>query len=158
MIHILVVHGPNLNLLGEREVDVYGRVTIQEINQLLQREARSQKVRLKIVQSNHEGKIVDLVGMARRNFCGILINPAAYTHTSVAIRDALLASGVPAVEIHLSNIYRREEFRKQSLTAAACIGQVAGFGKESYILGLLGLINAIRTSQDQNEGKKSKKR
>ncbi len=136
---ILVIHGPNLNLLGTREVDVYGRVTLKEINLLLGREAALLGVKLKIVQSNHEGKIVDLIGEARGSFKGILINPAAYTHTSVAIRDALLAAALPTVEVHLSNIYKREDFRKQSLTAPACIGQVSGFGKDSYILGLKGL-------------------
>lgn len=140
---ILVIHGPNLNLLGQREVDIYGRVTIEDINEALAREARRCKVRLKIIQSNHEGGIVDLVGKARKNYDGILINPAAYTHTSVAIRDALMAASLPTVEVHLSNIYKREEFRHQSLTAAACIGQVSGFGKESYILGLKGLISSI---------------
>ncbi len=144
---ILVIHGPNLNLLGGREMAIYGRGTIQEINQTLQREARGKKVGLKIVQSNHEGKIVDLIGRARKQFDGILINPAAYTHTSVAIRDALLAAALPAVEVHLSNIYQREEFRRHSLTAPACIGQVAGFGKESYILGLYGLIHALNPAK-----------
>lgn len=136
---ILAIHGPNLNLLGQRETDIYGKVTIREINRALQEEARRLKVRLKIVQSNHEGKIVDMIGTAQGAFDGILINPAAYTHTSIAIRDALLAAALPAVEVHLSNISRREEFRQRSLTAAACVGQVSGFGKESYLLGLRGL-------------------
>ena len=139
----MVIHGPNLNLLGQREVDIYGRVTIKDINLALEKEAKRHKVRLKIVQSNHEGEIVDLVGKARKNYAGILINPAAYTHTSVAIRDALMAASLPTVEVHLSNIYKREEFRHQSLTAPACIGQVSGFGKESYILGLKGLISSL---------------
>jgi len=140
---VLVIHGPNLNLLGQREVDVYGSVTIKEINEALQKEAKTHKVTLKIVQSNHEGKIVDLIGQARKSFDGILINPAAYTHTSVAIRDALLAAELPAAEVHLSNIYKREEFRQHSLTAPACVGQVAGFGKTSYILGLRGLLQHL---------------
>ena len=143
MTKILVVHGPNLNLLGAREVGIYGRVTIKEINQALEREAKARKVVLKIIQSNHEGKIVDLIGKAPKSFDGILINPAAYTHTSVAIRDALLAAALPAVEVHLSNIYKREEFRQHSLTAPACIGQIAGFGKGSYILGLQALISSL---------------
>ena len=144
MKRILVIHGPNLNLLGGREVSVYGRVTIREIDQALRQEARARKLTLTIVQSNHEGKIVDLIGKAPKNFDGILINPAAYTHTSVAIRDALLAAALPAVEVHLSNIYKREEFRQQSLTAPACVGQVAGFGKDSYLLGLQGLVRALK--------------
>jgi 3-dehydroquinate dehydratase-2 len=145
---LLVIHGPNLNLLGKREVAVYGRVTIREINQALQKQAQHQKVRLTIVQSNHEGEIIDLIGQARNEFQGILINPAAYTHTSVAIRDALAASDLPAVEVHLSNIYRREEFRQHSLTAPACIGLVAGFGKESYLLGLDGLIRWLNKQKN----------
>lgn len=140
---ILVLHGPNLNLLGAREVSVYGKVTIKDINEALLTDAKELGLSLKIVQSNHEGKIVDLIGGARRKFDGILINPAAYTHTSVAIRDALLAANLPAVEVHLSNIYKREEFRQHSLTAPACVGQVAGFGKESYLLGLKALVHAI---------------
>ena len=141
---ILVIHGPNLNLLGQREVGIYGSQTIQDIDKALQKEAKTTGVSLTVVQSNHEGKIVDLIGKARKKFSGILINPAAYTHTSVAVRDALLACGLPAVEVHLSNIYKREEFRQHSMTAPACIGQVAGFGMESYLLGLRGLVSSIR--------------
>ena len=133
---ILVIHGPNLNLLGKREVDVYGTVTIDEINRDLKRIAQAKKVSLVIVQSNHEGEIVDLIGKAKGKFNAILINPAAYTHTSVAIRDAISAVSVPAVEVHLSNIYSREEFRHTSLIAPVAKGQVCGFGKMSYSLGL----------------------
>ncbi len=140
----LVIHGPNLNLLGAREPDVYGRVTIEEINAGLHEEAGACKVQLEIVQSNHEGDIVDLIGEARRKFQGLIINPAAYTHTSVAIRDALLASDIPAVEVHLSNIYKREDFRRTSLTAPACVGQISGFGKESYFLALRALVQLAR--------------
>jgi len=143
---ILVLHGPNLNLLGKREPEVYGQVTLKEIDRGLQKEAKARGFQLKIVQSNHEGKIVDLIGSAKSSYAGILINPAAYTHTSVAIRDALLASGLPTVEVHLSNIYKREKFRQRSLTAPACIGQVSGFGADSYWLGLRGLIHAIAES------------
>lgn len=143
--HILVIHGPNLNLLGAREVSVYGQVTMKQINTELTKVAAQLKVKVTFAQSNHEGKIVDLIGQAREKYNGILINPAAYTHTSVAIRDALLAAALPAVEVHLSNIYKREEFRQHSLTAAACIGQVAGFGKESYVLGLKGLVSSLET-------------
>ena len=140
---ILVIHGPNLNLLGEREPHVYGRVSLSKINQSIQSEAKKLGVRVKIVQSNHEGKLVDLIGKAKSLYDGILINPAAYTHTSVALRDALSACGVPAVEVHLSNIYGREEFRRHSLTAAVCVGQVSGFGEASYLLGLQGLVKSL---------------
>ena len=142
---ILVIHGPNLNLLGTREVNVYGRVSIRQINEELLREAAALGVSLKIEQSNHEGEIVDLIGKAPKTYGGILINPAAYTHTSVAIRDALLAAALPAVEVHLSNIYKREEFRQHSLTAPACLGQIAGFGKESYFLGLKALTSSLKS-------------
>jgi 3-dehydroquinate dehydratase-2 len=147
MIKILVIHGPNLNLLGRREVQIYGRETIGQIDEALKKEAAQRNISLNIFQSNHEGKIVDAIGEANKQFQGILINPAAYTHTSVAIRDALAACGLPAVEVHLSNIYQREEFRQHSLTAPVCVGQVAGFGKESYILGLVGLIHFIKNKK-----------
>jgi len=146
---ILVVHGPNLKMLGTREVRVYGRVTLDEINRELKKEAQQLKVSLRILQSNHEGEIVDAIGSARNRVQGILLNPAAYTHTSVAIRDALQAAGLPAVEVHLSNIYGREEFRQHSLTAPACLGQVVGFGKESYLLGLRGLVSHIKKGQEK---------
>lgn len=143
-LNILVLHGPNLNLLGQRETSIYGKTTIQDINTELSDLAKKLKVQIKIQQSNHEGKIVDLIGKTSKKFDGILINPAAYTHTSVALRDALLAVNIPTVEVHLSNIYKREEFRQHSLTAPACIGQITGFGKESYILGLQALVNMIK--------------
>ncbi|UCD55612.1 MAG: type II 3-dehydroquinate dehydratase [Candidatus Omnitrophota bacterium] len=134
---ILVIHGPNLDLLGTREVGIYGEITIDEINGELRQAAKRGNVDIEIIQSNHEGEIVDIIGKAKKNkVCAILINPAAYTHTSVAIRDAIAASGVPAVEVHLSNIYAREEFRHTSLIAPVAKGQVSGFGKTSYLLGL----------------------
>ena len=142
---ILVIHGPNLNLLGQREVGIYGRQTIQDINKSLEKEARALGASVTIKQSNHEGAIVDAIQKARQKYAGILINPAAYTHTSVALRDALLACGLPAVEVHLSNIYKREEFRQHSMTAPACVGQVAGFGMDSYLLGLRGLLSSIQS-------------
>lgn len=134
---ILIIHGPNLNLLGSREPDVYGKVSIDKINSELLKIAKKNKVSLKIAQSNHEGEIVDLIGKSKKEkFSAIVINPAAYTHTSVAIRDAIAAVGVPTVEVHLSNIYAREEFRHTSLIAPVAIGQVSGFGVNSYMLGL----------------------
>ena len=140
---ILVIHGPNLQLLGKREPDVYGKVTIKEINAELEKEGKALGLKLTIVQSNHEGEIVDLLGKSSKQYQGILINPAAYTHTSVAIADALRANSIPAVEVHLSNIYAREDFRKHSLTAPACVGQITGFGVQSYILGLRALVGII---------------
>jgi 3-dehydroquinate dehydratase II len=155
---ILVVHGPNLQLLGEREVSVYGKVTLKQINEALEREAVELGVELEILQSNHEGAIVDRIGGARREFLGVLINPAAYTHTSVAIRDALAACGLPAVEVHLSHIYKREDFRQHSMTAPACIAQVTGFGKDSYLLGLRGLVAFASKSNSVPSSKKTVKK
>lgn len=133
---ILVIHGPNLGLLGKREVGVYGTVTIDEINAELKKKAKSLKTSVTIMQSDHEGEIVEAIGRAGNKFDAILINPAAYTHTSVAIRDAISAVQIPAVEVHLSNIYAREEFRHTSLIAPVAKGQVSGFGMQSYLLGL----------------------
>ncbi len=143
MKNILVIHGPNLNLLGQREIDVYGKVTIDDINNDLKKLAKTKKAVLTIVQSNHEGEIVELIGKSKGKYGAILINPAAYTHTSVAIRDAISAVNVPTVEVHLSNIYAREEFRRTSLISAVAKGQICGFGKMSYILGLEAAISLI---------------
>lgn len=140
---ILVIHGPNLNLLGKREVDVYGKTTIDTINKELQKIAKAKKVALTIVQSNYEGEIVDLIGKSKGKYGAILINPAAYTHTSVAIRDAISAVKVPTVEVHLSNIYAREEFRHTSLISPVAKGQICGFGKLSYTLGLEAAISLL---------------
>ncbi|UCE20487.1 MAG: type II 3-dehydroquinate dehydratase [Gemmatimonadota bacterium] len=136
---ILLIHGPNLNLLGRREMAVYGEKTLEEINAAVQDWAEQEGVKVKIVQSNHEGALVDAIGEAADWADGILINPAAYTHTSVAIRDAVAAVGVPAVEVHLSNIHAREEFRHVSLIAPVALGQISGFGTDSYLLGLQAL-------------------
>jgi 3-dehydroquinate dehydratase-2 len=133
---ILVIHGPNLDLLGRREPRVYGRATLKEIDARLRALAKKNKVHLTIVQSNHEGEIVDLIGKARAQYKALIINPAAYTHTSVAIRDAVAAAGIKTIEVHLSNIHAREEFRQTSLIAPVCVGQISGFGAESYLLGL----------------------
>lgn len=131
---ILVIHGPNLDLLGQREPKVYGKVSLEEINRNLKTLAKKAKVSLTAVQSNHEGEIVDIIGDSRGKFNCIIINPAAYTHTSVAIRDAIAAAGVQAIEVHLSNIYAREEFRQTSLIAPVVTGQISGFGAKSYEL------------------------
>jgi 3-dehydroquinate dehydratase-2 len=136
MIKILVIHGPNLDLLGEREPEVYGKVTLKQINTALRGRAKNKRVKLKILQSNHEGEIVSVIGKAKAEFDALLINPAAYTHTSVAIRDAIQASNLPTIEVHLSNIYAREEFRWKSLMSPVVSGGIYGFGINSYILGL----------------------
>ncbi|MBM3254986.1 MAG: type II 3-dehydroquinate dehydratase [Candidatus Omnitrophica bacterium] len=140
---ILVIHGPNLDLLGQREPAVYGRTTLKQINSELLKLAKKHKVSLKIVQSNHEGQIVDLIGKGKNKYLGLLINPAAYTHTSVAIRDAIAASSILTVEVHLSNIYSREEFRQKSLISPVAKGTIMGFGPKSYALGLLALLDLL---------------
>jgi 3-dehydroquinate dehydratase-2 len=145
MIKILVIHGPNLNLLGRREPELYGKVTIEGINKKLKGMAKKKKVSLEIFQSNHEGEIVDKIGRAKDKFDALLINPAAYTHTSVAIRDAILATDIPAVEVHLSNIYAREDFRHISLIASVAKGQISGFGIDSYLYGFDAAINLAKT-------------
>jgi len=143
---ILVIHGPNLNLLGTREPAIYGRLTLAKINQILKIQAKKARVALVIKQSNHEGAIVDLIGGAKKNkFQGILINPAAYTHTSVAVRDAIAACGLIVVEVHLSNIYSREEFRHKSLISPVARGTILGFGAKSYTLGLAALLDLTPT-------------
>ena len=140
---ILVLHGPNLNLLGTREPGIYGSVTLEEINTLLKAEADQLGVTLSHRQSNHEGVLVDAIHEARGNYQGILINAGAYTHTSVAVRDALAAVGIPTVEVHLSNIYQRESFRHHSFIAPVAVGQISGFGAESYRLGLNALVSCL---------------
>ena len=147
MIKILVIHGPNLDLLGKREPEVYGKITLKEINKSLQALAKRKKIQLKIIQSNHEGEIVSTIGKARGKIDAILINPAAYTHTSVAIRDAILASNLPCVEVHLSNIYSREEFRRKSLISPVASGGMYGFGLQSYTLGLNAAISLIKNNR-----------
>ena len=133
---VLVVNGPNLNLLGTREPGVYGRTTLAEIEARTQALGRELGLDVEFVQSNSEGALVDAVQAAAGSAAAIIVNPAAYTHTSIALRDAIAAVGLPAVEVHLSNIHAREEFRHTSLTAPACRGVIAGFGAEGYLLAL----------------------
>lgn len=133
---ILIIHGPNLNLLGEREPDQYGSVTMEQINGSLKKLAEELGVDIETFQSNVEGEIVNTIQNARGKFSAIVLNPGGYTHYSVAIRDAISAVKVPTIEVHLSNIYSREEFRQKSVIAPVCAGQIAGFGADSYLLGL----------------------
>ncbi len=141
---ILVIHGPNLNLLGRREPGVYGRTTLTQVNAQLQELAGKMDVELKILQSNHEGEIVSFIGDNADWADGIVINPAAYTHTSVAIRDAIAAVGLPTVEVHLSNVFSREEFRHFSYISPVSTGVICGFGAESYILAIKAIIGEIK--------------
>jgi 3-dehydroquinate dehydratase-2 len=141
---ILVLHGPNLNLLGRREPDVYGRTTLAEIDAALGAAAEDADAEIRSVQSNHEGVLIDAIHEATTWADGVLVNPAGYTHTSVALRDAIVAVGLPTVEVHLSNIHAREPFRRDSLISPVCIGQVAGFGATSYRLGLEALLEHLR--------------
>ncbi len=141
---ILVLNGPNLNLLGTREPEKYGTQTLADIENFISTEAKNLGVEVDFYQSNVEGELVNKIQEAKGNFDGIIMNPAAYTHTSVAIRDAILAVCIPTVEIHLSNIYKREEFRHTSMTAPACIGQIAGFGAIGYKLGLIAIVDYLK--------------
>jgi 3-dehydroquinate dehydratase II len=140
---VLVLHGPNLNLLGTREPSVYGSVTLQEINTQLMALAQQMGSEVETLQSNHEGVLVDAIQGALKNHQGLLINAAAFTHTSVAIRDAIAAIKLPTVEVHLSNIYQREAFRHHSYLASIAVGQISGFGANSYYLGLRALLTHL---------------
>ena len=142
---ILVLHGPNLNLLGSRENEIYGDLTLEEINKRIKKFAQEKGCVVEVYQSNHEGELVTKIQEAKGVVDAIVINPAAYTHTSIAIRDALAAAKIPTVEVHLSNIYRREEFRQKSLTAPIALGVISGFGATSYLLGLQALWEDILT-------------
>lgn len=133
---ILIINGPNLNLLGTREPEIYGKTTLKDIETELKNRAEKLNVEIECFQSNHEGEIVDKICGAKGKFDAIIINPAAYTHTSVAIRDAFAAIDIPAIEVHISNVYSREEFRHNSLIAPVVVGQIAGLGIQGYLLAL----------------------
>lgn len=141
---ILIVNGPNLNMLGTREPEKYGSKTLTQINDELKKFANQNGVNVEFFQSNVEGEIVSAIQGAKGNFDAIIINPAAYTHTSVAIRDALLAVNLPTIEVHLSNVYSREDFRQTTYTAGVCLGQIAGMGDYGYKLAILALIEKLK--------------
>ena len=140
---ILVLHGPNLNMLGKREPEVYGALTLEQLNAELAAQATKLGVAVECRQTNHEGVLVDMIQAADGAYDCIIINPAAFTHYSIAVRDALAAISTPAIEVHLSNIYRREEFRHHSVTAPVTVGQIAGFGTQGYILALYAAVDII---------------
>lgn len=133
---ILVLNGPNLNLLGKRQPEIYGRLTLEEINGKIRSLAKELGVMVEVRQSNSEGELIGWIQEAPKQFGAIVLNPAAFTHTSLALRDAITAATIPTVEIHISNIYKREDFRHNSFIAGAAVGQIAGFGVQSYLLGL----------------------
>lgn len=143
---ILILHGPNLNLLGQREPAIYGSQTLDQINTSLTQLGDELGVQILARQSNSEGQLIDILHDARTWAAGVVFNPAGYTHTSVALRDAIAATGLPAVEVHLSNIFKREDFRHQSLIAPVCIGTISGFGMHSYELGLQALVYFLELS------------
>jgi 3-dehydroquinate dehydratase-2 len=153
MSHILVIHGPNIDLLGTRERAIYGKTNLSRLNELIKERAKDLGVQVRISQSNHEGDIVSLIGKSKDWADAIVVNPAAYTHTSVAIRDAILAVRIPTIEVHLSNVYEREAFRHRSLTAGACVGLILGFGSQSYLLALEAAVNIIKEHRKNEAGK-----
>jgi len=141
---VLVLHGPNLNMLGQREPQIYGYTTLADIDTMLATLGQELGVAVETLQSNHEGELVSRIQAARGQVAALLINGGAYTHTSVAILDALLAVDLPVIEVHLSNLYKREEFRHHSYIARAAIGQICGFGADSYLLGLRAAVNLLQ--------------
>lgn len=143
-LRILVIHGPNLNMLGKREPEIYGSSTLEDVNTKLGREAKELGAEVEFFQSNSEGEIVGCIQGAMSSAQGILINPGGYTHTSVAIRDAILSTGLPVVEAHMSNIYKREDFRQKSYVSGVALGVISGFGAESYSLALRGLVDYLK--------------
>jgi 3-dehydroquinate dehydratase II len=148
MIAVHVLNGPNLNLLGRREPHIYGSTTLSDIERLLRDRAETAEVALAFRQSNHEGQLVDWIQDAGQAGAGVVINAGAYTHTSIALRDAIAGSGAPTIEIHLSNVHARESFRHRSLIAPVCVGVICGFGSRSYVLGVDAMVQVMRDRAD----------
>ena len=147
MMQVLVLHGPNLNMLGTREQSLYGTVSLKGINSAISKLAKEEGIKVEIRQSNAEGDLVTWIQEANQRFDAIVINPAAYTHTSVAIRDAIAAAAVPTVEVHLTNIHAREAYRRRSLTAGVVLGQIAGFGSQSYLLAIQAVVRHVKSAK-----------
>ncbi len=150
MLNILVLHGPNLNMLGTREQSVYGTVSLEAINAEIEKLAKDEGIQVEIRQSNQEGELVSWIQNARGKFDAIVINPAGYTHTSVALRDAVAAVSVPTIEVHLTNIYQREEFRHRSYIAGVALGQISGFGPAGYLLGIRAALGHLQGARAGN--------
>lgn len=153
-IKIMIIHGPNLNLLGNREPDVYGTFTLKDINKQIRDFSKLKSVKIKIFQSNHEGSIIDCIQKAEKKYDGIVINPGAYTHYSYAIRDAVSAVSIPVVEVHLTDIHNREEFRRISVIAPVCLDQISGLGVESYMRGIERIISYAQDTRGCPESTK----
>lgn len=152
MTRVLVIHGPNLDRLGEREPEIYGRQTLADLNARIAREAQRLGVEVECLQTNHEGAIVDALAQAAGRFDAVILNPAAFSHYSLAIRDALAATPVPCVEVHLTNVFAREGFRHRMVTAGACAGVICGFGVDSYVLALHAAVELVRRRQGREGG------
>jgi len=147
MVKVMVIHGPNINLLGIREPHIYGSLSLDQVNERIQQQAQELGIEVRIMQSNHEGELVEAVHQSYGWAQAIIINPASYTHYSIALRDAIAAVRLPTIEVHLTNIYAREPFRHRSVTGEACLGVVSGFGAESYLLALRAAKNAVEESR-----------
>jgi len=152
---ILVLHGPNLNLLGSREPEVYGRLTLAQVDREIKRYGQARGVRVECLQSNHEGELIEALQTAsRKGFSAVVFNPGAFTHYSIALRDAVSAISLPVIEVHLSNVHAREEFRRHSVIAPAARGQISGFGLRSYLLGIDAALGALGSHRESREGRR----
>lgn len=152
---VLVLHGPNLNLLGSREPEVYGRLTLAQVDREIKRYGQARGVRVECLQSNHEGELIEALQTAsRKGFSAVVFNPGAFTHYSIALRDAVSAISLPVIEVHLSNVHAREEFRRHSVIAPAARGQISGFGLRSYLLGIDAALGVLGSHRESREGRR----